>query len=63
MTDPSKVQEDADMVYAETALQRAARKALELGRRTQTPVWVVRDGTLVDLAAEEENENVPAQNG
>ena len=63
MTDPSKVQEDADMAYAEIALQRAARKALELGRRTQTPVWVVRDGALVDLAAEEQNENVPAQNG
>ncbi len=55
MTDSSQIHEDADMVYAEAALRRAAEKALELGRRTHTPVWVVRDGALVDLAAEGEN--------
>ena len=54
MTDPSQVQEDGDMVHAETALRRAAAKARELGRRTHTPVWVVRDGHLVDLTEEEE---------
>ena len=54
MTESSQIKEDSDMVYAETALRRAAEKARELGRRTHTPVWVVRDGRLVDLTKEEE---------
>ena len=33
----------------EAALRRAAKKALELGMRTNTPVWVIRDGKIVDL--------------
>ena len=33
------------------ALQRAAKKALELGVRTGTPVWVMDDdGKIIDLA-------------
>ena len=63
MTDPSEVYEDADMAYAEIALQRAARKALELGRTTRTPVWVVKDGVLVDLATGEDKEEGQAQKG
>jgi Fe2+ transport system protein FeoA len=31
------------------ALRRAARKALELGIKTGTPVYVMREGKLVDL--------------
>jgi len=31
------------------ALRRAARRALELGIKTGTPVYVVEDGKLVDL--------------
>jgi len=34
------------------ALRRAAKNALELGLRTGTPVWVVRDSKLVDLTKE-----------
>lgn len=31
------------------ALKRAAKDALELGRRTGTPVYVLKDGKVVDL--------------
>jgi hypothetical protein len=31
------------------ALKRAAKDALELGRRTGTPVYVLKDGKIVDL--------------
>jgi hypothetical protein len=31
------------------ALRRAARKALELGLKTGTPVYVMRNGKIVDL--------------
>lgn len=31
------------------ALRRAARKALELGIKTGTPVYVIRDNKIVDL--------------
>ncbi len=41
-----------DLVNADAALQRAARNALELAVRTGTPCWVLRDGNIVDIAAE-----------
>lgn len=31
------------------ALRRAAKKALELGIKTGTPVYVMKDGKIVDL--------------
>jgi hypothetical protein len=34
------------------ALRRAAKNALELGLKTGTPVWVVKDSKLVDLTKE-----------
>ncbi len=43
---------DPDMVASLPALRRAAKRALELGLRTNTPVWVMRDGKMVDLAKE-----------
>ncbi|HVC96107.1 MAG TPA: hypothetical protein VND64_20660 [Pirellulales bacterium] len=33
----------------DAALRRAALKARELGERTQTPVYVMREGRVVDL--------------
>ena len=32
------------------ALRRAAKKAVELGRRTGTPAYVLREGRIVDVA-------------
>jgi hypothetical protein len=43
---------DPDIRASFKALRRAARKALELGLKTGTPVWVVKDGELVDQTLE-----------
>jgi hypothetical protein len=43
---------DKDFEGIDAALRCAARKARELGEQTGTPVYVLRDGKLVDLTAE-----------
>lgn len=40
---------DPDIIASAKALRRAARRALELGIRTGTPVYVFKDGRIVDL--------------
>lgn len=52
MSRQSTPQEDADIAGVEAALRRAARRARELGERTGTPVYVLRDGKIVDLTRE-----------
>jgi hypothetical protein len=50
----------------EAAMQRAADRARDIGRRTGTPVWVMVDGKLVDVLAEEraqQNGKSPAVSG
>ena len=49
--DPSKIR-DPDLRHVDAALRRAAAKAREHGLRAGIPVWVMRDGKLVDLTAE-----------
>ena len=44
---------DPDILASFKALRRAARRALELGRRTGTPVYVLKDGEIVDLTADD----------
>jgi hypothetical protein len=39
------------------ALRRAARKALELGIKTGTPVYVMKNGKIVDLTKEQKRTN------
>lgn len=48
---------DEDM-SALTALRRAAKEALELARRTNTPCWVMVDGQIVDARFLPENQSV-----
>jgi hypothetical protein len=43
---------DPDILAADAALRRAARRARELGRRTGTPVYVLKRGRIVDLTQE-----------
>jgi len=43
---------DTDILGSLKALRRAARRALELGLETGTPVWVIKNGRMVDLARE-----------
>ena len=48
----------------DAAMNRAAERAREIGRRTGTPVWILVDGKLVDALAEERAEsNGPNANG
>lgn len=44
---------DADMQAAPRALLRAARRAREVARQTNTPLVIVRDGVLVEEAVTE----------
>ena len=48
----SNLPNDRDLRGALPALKRAARRALELARRTGTPCWALRDGRMVDIAKE-----------
>jgi len=41
-----------DLINADAALKRAARRALDLALQTGTACWVLRDGKMVDIAAE-----------
>ncbi|MBM4039022.1 MAG: hypothetical protein FJ290_10970 [Planctomycetes bacterium] len=40
---------DPDMIASLPAMRRAARRALQLGLETGTPVWVMKNGRIVDL--------------
>jgi len=40
---------DPDMIGSAAALRRAGQRALQLGLETGTPVWVMKDGKIVDL--------------
>jgi len=52
---PERAQEPFEIAGMTAALRRAAKRALELGRKTGTPVWVMQDGKLVNLLADEQN--------
>ncbi|MGZ5441059.1 MAG: hypothetical protein ACXW5U_30255 [Thermoanaerobaculia bacterium] len=51
---------DADMQAAPRALLRAARRAREIARQTNTAIVIVRDGVLVEERVTDEDEEVPA---
>ena len=40
---------DPDIIASEKALRRAARRALQIGLQTGTPVYVIIKGKIVDL--------------
>jgi hypothetical protein len=51
---------DADMQAAPKALLRAAQRAREVARRTNTPLVVVRDGVLVhEMVGESGDDSLP----
>ena len=49
MNRPTATSRDPDITASLKALRRAARRALELGLSTGTPVYVMKDGNIVDL--------------
>jgi hypothetical protein len=52
MTSQALQSRDPDILAADAALRRAARQAQALGRRTGAPVYVLKDGRIVDLTRE-----------
>ena len=52
MTNPSMASKNPDIITSGKALLRAARRALELGLNTGTPVYVIKGGEIVDLTRE-----------
>ena len=40
---------DPDIIASEAALRRAAKRALQIGLETGTPVYVLEHGKIVDL--------------
>ena len=49
MTKGSMKSKDPDIIASEAALRRAAKRALQIGLETGTPVYVMIDGEIVDL--------------
>lgn len=43
---------DPDIVGSFAALRRAAKRALQIGLETNTPVYVIQNGRIVDLTEE-----------
>jgi hypothetical protein len=43
---------DPDILASAAALRRAARRALQIGLDTGTPVYVLKKGQIVDLTKE-----------
>lgn len=52
MNRSSVTSKDPDIIASFKALRRAARRALEIGLRTGTPVYAMKDGQIVDLTCE-----------
>lgn len=51
---------DPDILTSRKALRRAARRALEIGLQTGTPVYVLRGGQIVDLTESKTRRTKPA---
>ena len=49
-------EKDQDMQHAKAALKRAAHKARELARQTQTPLVIYRDGKVEKLVIAPEDQ-------
>lgn len=46
---------DPDIIASEKALRRAARRAFEIGINSSTPVYVLKDGEVVDLTKQKKS--------
>ena len=55
MSERPTVSKDPDIIASAKALRRAARRALEIGLLTGTPVYAIKGGKIMDLTR-----NLPA---
>ncbi|MGD0654858.1 MAG: hypothetical protein ABSA16_10975 [Thermoguttaceae bacterium] len=51
MIQKSLKSKDPDILGSFPALRRAAKRALQIGIETRTPVYVLKRGKIVDIAA------------
>ncbi len=49
---PGRVKHTPEIGAALRSLRRAAKRALEIGLQTGTPVYIWRDGKIVDITKE-----------
>lgn len=56
MTETKTHIQDKEVQDVEAALTRAAQRALELGLKTNTPVYVLKDGKIVDIAKQHKSQ-------
>ena len=49
MSDENAKFVDPDFQYVEAALIRAGKRAREIGRQFNVPVYVIQDGKIVDI--------------
>jgi Fe2+ transport system protein FeoA len=49
MKKQTTLSKNPDIIASAKALRRAARRALEIGMRTGTPVYVMKNGRIMDL--------------
>ena len=54
MKESAKPSHDRDIDNVEPALKRAAKKALKLGQQNNAPVYVWKNGMIVDLTKNKE---------
>jgi hypothetical protein len=52
----SRGSKDPDIIASEAALRRAAKRALQIGLETGTPVYVLIDGKIVDLTKQRQGQ-------
>ncbi len=52
MTKKGHGSKDSDIIASAAALRRAAKRALQIGLETGTPVYVLENGRIVDLTEE-----------
>ena len=57
MSEPLQGSKDPDILASMKALRRAAKRALQLGMETGTPVYVLRHGKIVDLTKQRRKRN------
>jgi hypothetical protein len=61
MNNKSIKSKDPDILASPQALRRAARHALQIGKETGTPVYVIKKGRIVDIAAKKKRSRTTSQ--
>jgi radical SAM superfamily enzyme YgiQ (UPF0313 family) len=58
---PRRVRHTKEIEDTLRALRRAAKRALEIGLQTGTPVWIWKNGKMVDLTKEHSSKKLKSK--